>query len=359
MLAPDLNATLDDLAGAFSTIKRVDAFAYASMNTQIGVLSPDPDWLGSVRKELELLSAAGAQWQQDKPSVLAPTLTAFSHYSTLFPAISDAIQASRNDSSAVVDLLDQLSITLGNARESALAAERLFAQRVGLLNNIQQVFSTSIDKAWGALAKEEDQMIELAVQVTRLQDRLNSLQESINSAEIDSGKAYVQSSLSIYYTLAIAGGDIPYLTIAGLVYTVGKLAYDVIVTDQQIKDTIRKIVETRIQMSEAAQAAAFSKAIIQLIDHFDKALLAVERKMPPFSQMWADQQRSVEAMQDDIRAGIKPGSMFNIRTMPIAAEAWRKIAEFARKLPLTIQQGKPIILSTSPETTPKLMEATR
>ena len=39
-------------------------------------------------------------------------------------------------------------------------------------------------------------------------------------------------------------------------------------------------------MSENAQAAAMSKAVIQLIDNFDKSLLAVNRQLPPMAAMW-------------------------------------------------------------------------
>ena len=49
MLSPNVNNATNQLALAYSTIRQVDAFAFASMNTMVGKLNPDPDWLPTVR----------------------------------------------------------------------------------------------------------------------------------------------------------------------------------------------------------------------------------------------------------------------------------------------------------------------
>ena len=87
MLSPNVNNATDQLALAYSTIRQVDAFAFASMNTMVGKLNPDPDWLPTVRQRIELLSEAGEHWQLKKTDIWAPVLNQFINYGTLFSAL--------------------------------------------------------------------------------------------------------------------------------------------------------------------------------------------------------------------------------------------------------------------------------
>lgn len=347
MLCPNVITVCDDLAQSYSTITKVDAFAYACMNTLIGKLSPDPDWLGPVRNELKLLSNAGAGWQQKKPVIWTPLLTQFTNYSSLFSGFATVANQLGNDKDAWLDALGGLSASLGNAVVASKAAEGQFVLQINNLSNIQQVFDTSLGKAWAELASEEQEMIALAAEVTALQDKLNSLEDSITSAEISSGKSYIQSTVSIAYTLvSSAGAEVPYLSIAGLVFTVGKLAYDMIVTDKEIAETINKIVELRNKASQEAQAAAMSKAIIQLIDNFDKSLLAVQHQLPALSTMWANEKQKVDQAVNSIQAGAVPTQMIDLVSMPSAAATWTTLSDFAGKLTKIAEQGKPVTLTT-------------
>jgi hypothetical protein len=354
MLCPNVMTVCDELAQAYSTITKVDAFAYASMNTSIGKLSPDPDWLGPVRNELTLLSTAGAQWQQQKPVIWAPLLSQFNTYYALFSGFAEISSQMRDDKDAWLEALGQLRTSLANAENASKAAEGQFILQINNLNNIRQVFDSSLNKAWAALAHEEQEMVALAAEVTALQDKVDSLQESINSAEISSGKSYIQSSVSISYTLvSTAGAEVPYLAIAGLVFTVGKLAYDLIVNDKEIAETIGKIVELRNKASQEAQAAAMSKGIIQLIDNFDKNLLAVQRQLPALGTMWANEKAKVDGAIAALHSGAKPTQYLELLSMSSAAATWKKLSEFATQLTQMAEQGKPVTLSTSTKTSLK------
>src|SRR5215207_8251316 len=184
MLSPNVMTVCDELARAYSTITKVDAFAYASMNTSIGKLSHDPDWLGPVRNELTLLSTAGAGWQQKKPTIWAPLLSQFTNYYALFSGFAEMASQMGDDKDAWLEALGQLRTSLATAENASKAAEGQFVLQINNLNNVRQVFDSSLNKAWSSLAKEEQTMVALAAEVTALQDKVNSLQESINSAEI-------------------------------------------------------------------------------------------------------------------------------------------------------------------------------
>lgn len=353
MLCPDVIAVSEDLAIAYAAIKRLDAFAYSCMNTSIGKLSPDPDWLEPIRNELNLLSIAAAQWQRKKPDIWSSMLTQFTNYSTLFSSTAEESRQIGNDQNAWIELLTQLSNALAVGENLSQASAGQLTLEINNLNNVQTVFSSSVDKAWAALATEEKAMIALATQVTALQDRVNRLEDDLTSGEISSGKSYVQSSVTILYTVATAAEvTVPYLTIASLVFTVGKMAYDVIVVDQEIETAINKIVDLRTNLSEEAQAAAMTKGIIQLINHFENSLAKVGRQFPNLGTMWANEKAKVDQAINAIRAGALPKNMLALASMSVAAAGWATLSDFVLKFNQIPTQGKSVNLVTNQPTSP-------
>jgi hypothetical protein len=353
MLSPNVNIATDQLAQGHSNIRQVDAFAFASMNTMVAKLNPDPHWLPTVRQRIELLSEAGEQWQLKKTDVWMPVLNQFINYDTLFSGFVQVASRIGDDKKAWIGILNTMSAALATGKNVTRAAEGQFIWQINNLNNIRQVLDTSVATAWNGLASEEQAMVDLATQVTALQDQLSSLEGSLSSAEIASGKNFIQSSVTVRYTLvSTAGVEVPYLAIAGLLFTVGKMAYDMIVTDREIDQTIGNIVRLRINMSEDAQAAALSKAIIQLIDNFDKSLLAVNSQLPPITAMWDAEQTKVRQVINAINAGAKPRQIVDLVAMPSAAASWNTLSDFCIKLSQLMKNGPPVtVTTTKPVTT--------
>lgn len=348
MLCPNVMHVSDQLASAQATINRVDSFAYASINTSIGKLSPDPDWLEQMRNQLKMLSFAGQQWQLEKPQIWAPILTQFTRYASLFSSFADSRRELADDKAAWLEVLGELKAALSTGEELSRAAENAFKIKIGDLENVRKLMSSILNKAWSNLGAEEERMIELATLVTSLQDKVNRLQEDLNSTGISGGKDYISSSLSITYTLVSkAGLEVPYLSIVSLIFSTGKLAYDVFVADAEINAMIDKVVEARNQISHAAQAAAMTKAVIQLIDNFDKSLLAVQRQLPDMSEMWRTEKGKVAQAMDALHAGAKPSQTVALTTMPAAAETWNRLAQLVRKLSQPAQPGEHIPITVS------------
>jgi hypothetical protein len=348
MLAPNVNPVMDNLARSYSTITRVDAFAYAAMNSAIGKLSPDPDWLGPIRQELTLLNAAGAQWQAQKPTVWAPILTQFVDYSSLFAGFAEVSKELGNDRDAWIKLLTELSQSLALSANVSSAAERAFTLQANNLNNVETVFNASIKKAWAALASEEEQMLAMAEQIGALQERVATLEADLSAGAISAGQGLIQSTVTISYAVLVAASvSVPYLTLAGMLFTLGKGAYDLIVTDQKIHDAIDKITELRVAMSEEAQAAAMSKAIVQLITAFDLSLATAGRQLPALSEMWTAEKQKVQGAIHALEAGAVPKDMIELIAMPSAAATWNALAGFVTKLLATPAMGRPVTLSTT------------
>lgn len=348
MFAPEVNSVGDDFADAYSNIVKVDSFSYATMNTTVGRLSPDPDWLGSVRTRLAMLSAASQGWQQDRPNIWSKVLLPFADYASTFSAFAGAVDKFGDNKDLWIQALDQLAGELQKSYTMTKAAESAFTSHIKDIQNIEPLLNQTIDTAWNELASEEQQMIQLASQITHLQDQVDQLQDSITNAEISTGKGYVQSVVSISYTLVTSAGvEIPYLAIAGLVLTVGKMAYDLIVTDKEIADTINQIVDLRVKASETAQAAAMTKSIIQLITSLDNSLVSTQSKLPAFYTMWSNERGKILQAKNAIQSGSDPSLMVDLATMPAAAATWNQLAGYVPKLSQVPEQGKPVSLTTT------------
>lgn len=353
MLSPNVIDTSDALAQALANILNVDALAYAGMNTLVGTLSPDPAWLGKIRNRITLLSDAGAQWQKNRPTLWSEVLAPFNSYYALMAGFTEATTDLGNNPTAWKAILQQLSTNLASAIISTKVAEAAFQGEINNLRNVEELLTSSLDDAWQELAEEEQTMVRLAAEIGSLQTQLNDLESNLSATELSDGKSYVKSTVTIAYSiLSSTGESIPYLSIAGLLFTVGDLAYNMIVTDNKITDTINNIVSLRNQISQEAQAAAMTKAIIQMINNFDKQLLAVESQLPDFSAMWKNEQAKVDMLIDAIDAGATPGAMTSIVAMPVATASWKQLSELVTKMAEATEQGTGVKIVTSDSVKP-------
>ncbi|WON73723.1 hypothetical protein [Nitrosospira sp. Is2] len=348
MLSPNVNNATDQLARGYSIIRQVDAFAFASMNTRVGRLSPNPPWAAVARQSIELLSQAGEQWQAEKLDIWTPVLNQFINYATLFSRFAQVASSVGDDKDAWMDILNTMSAALATGKNVTRAAEGQFTLQINNLNNIRQALDASIATAWNSLASEEQAMTDLATQVMALQGQFNRLGGTLSSAEISAGKNFIQSSVTIRYTVVSAAGvEVPYLAIAGLLFTVGKMTYDLIVTNKEIDQTIGRIVRLRVNMSENAQAAAISKAVSQLIDNFDKSMLEMNSQMPPIAAMWEAEQTKVGQVINAIYAGATPHQIGDLVAMPSAAASWNTLSDFCVKLSQLTKIGHPVTVTTT------------
>ena len=348
MLSPNVIDVGNYFADAFSEIVSVDRFAFAGMNILVGKLSPDPAWLGPVRTRIGMLSGASKKWQEDRPVIWSDVLQPFADYSTLFKGFTETSEKFGNSADIWVEALQQLKKGLEDGGQRTTKALAGFTDHIENIKNVESLLTESLDMAWGELASEEKQMVALAEQITHLQDQVDQLQDNITNAEITSGKNYFQSAVSISYTLATtAGAEIPYLAILGEVFTIGKMAYDLIVTDKEISETIDKIVDLRVKATEEAQAAAATKAVIQLIYKLNLSLAATQNKLPPFVDMWSTERDKIAVAIETIQAGLAPKTMIELISMPAALASWEMLADFVPKLTKEPQPGKSVTITTS------------
>ena len=353
MLAPNAMEVGDLLAQSYSTVLMLDGFTYSAMNTRIGYLSPDPGWLESVRSRFAMLSGVSTQWQSEKPNIWANILRPFERYSASFKGFTDISKELGNDPTAWIEALRELRKELIICKEATESSQKQFKPIYSNIKNVEQLFESSLNEGWKQLGSQEKKMIILAGEITHLDDQLTSLQSKLDWASISGAKGIVQNALTINYTiLSTAGQSVPYLTAVTMLFTTGKMLYDILGTGNEIFSTIERIAKARLEMTEEAQAAAMSKAVIQLINNMDKSLLSIRSTLPRLSSIWKTEEGKMSNAIHALEAGVKPSDFFELRTMPIAAKTWQGIADQISFLIETLPQGIPVPLDIPPKEKP-------
>ena len=346
MLAPNAQNVYELLTDSYNNLLNLDALAYSSMNTLVGKLSPDPAWLGQIRNRMALFSDQGSSWQQLKPDIWSEILSPFNTYYALFSGFSEVRNTLKDDKDAWKACLSQLSTNLKSIVTKVEAAEVQFNDQLSQLRNVESLLSDCLDEAWTQLSNEEQNMISLATEIGSLQTKLTDLESNLSATEIRDGANYTKTAATISYAILTSTGEtIPYLSIVSLFYTVGDLIYNLIVTSSDINDTINKIVELRNEMTAEAQAAAMTKALIQMINNFDKKMLTIESKLPNFSALWSCEQSKIDEVINAINAGANPSDVLSLVTMPAACEVWQQLSGFVDKFATPASTATPISIS--------------
>jgi hypothetical protein len=349
MLSPNVVEISEDIAAAFSQFLAVKSFSYSAGQIVVSPLSPDPKGLPTLRQRIAVLAKISAQWQLDYPDLVVNYLKPFTNYSTTFGAFAGQVKKFGNDVGLWTEALTALHTSILAAQTQAKTAATAFMDHLDMIKTVEGQLNQSLTTAWTELADEEAKIVALATQLVRLQDRVDQLQDNLTSAEISSGKGYFQTAATISYTIMTkASVEIPYLAIVTEVYTIGKMAYDLIVTDKEINEALQQIADLTVEASEAAQAAAMSKGAIQLINSMNLQVTGLNDRLPALNRMWETEAEKISAAIDAIHSGAVPSEVFDLVSMPPAAVAWTTLAELSRKaIATTPTVGKPVFLTNN------------
>jgi hypothetical protein len=358
MLSPDVVDTSEDIASAYSQFFSLNSFSASARGIVVSPLSPDPDWLPTLRNRIANLARISAQWQLDYPDLVSTYLLAFTDYSSTFGAFAEQGKKFGDNIDLWLPALNALHASALDARRRAKTAGTGFTDHLNAIKTIEGQLNNSLNTAWSELDKEEAKIVALATQIVRLQDRVAQLQDNLTSGTISSGTTYFKTAATIYYTvLTSAAIEIPYLAVLTEIYTIGKQAYDLIVTDKEISAALQTIADMTVELSEAAQAAAMSKGVIQLISRLNVQVTGLNDRLPALNQMWETAADKIAAAIDAVRSGAVPSQVLDLVSMPSAAAAWDRLGELSREAIATVPRyGKPVYLTNSPSK-PKFSDA--
>jgi hypothetical protein len=349
MLAPNVNDVLNLLTQAFNEILQIDGYAQTTDNILIGKLEDDPAWLASVRSRVAMLGQQGSSWVAAKPDIWAPILVQFSNYNSAIAAVAEMQskgQLTTKDQWVRI-LNDMLLAKLSSAVTTTNAAATALKTHLQAFADIQPLLESSINEGWAALASEEQQMVQIAGQLTHLQDVVASLQDSITSSDISTGQSVVTTTVKTLYNIATeAGESFSFLSMVGSALTVGKFFYDVITSTDAVVDTLNRIAALQVKASEEAQAAAGTKMVLQLLYSLQLSFKSIVNTVPEISTMWSNEQDKVQDAIDALNAGADPSSLFDLQTLSIAATSWQTLSQFALAIPsLKSNMGPPVALN--------------
>jgi hypothetical protein len=349
MLSPNIVETSEDIAAAYMQFLVLNSFGTSTTEIVVSPLSPDPDWLPPLRRRIANLAKLCAQWRLDYPDLVSTYFLPFTDFSTLFGAFARQADRFGNDVGLWLDALTVLHKGAVAAEAKAKDAATGFTDHLAMIKTIEGQLNESLNTAWSELAREEDKIVALATQIVRLQDQVAQLQDSLTSGAISSGKSYFQTAATITYDVLIAAEtEIPFLSILTEVYTLGKEAYDLIVTDKEISDSLQKIADLSVEASAAAQAAAMSKGVIQLINRLNLQVTGQSDRLPTLNRMWESTADKISTVVDTIQAGAKPTEVLDLVSMPVAAAGWNTLGDLTRKAITTIPKyGTPVYLTNS------------
>jgi len=350
MLSPNVVETSDDIAAAYSQYLALNSFSASARQIVVSPLCPDPDWLPTLRRRITALAKISGQWQLDYPDLVSTYLLPFTDYASTFGGFAQQVDKFGNNADIWIQALTALHKAAVNAQNKAKTAATAFTDHLLLIKTVEGQLNQSLKTAWTELDAEEARIVALATQIVRLQDRVAQLQDNLTSGTISAGKTYFQTAATISYTVLTAVEvEIPYLSILTEIFTIGKEAYDLIVTDKEISEALQQIADLTVEASEAAQAAAMSKGVIQLIDRLNVQVTGLNDHLPALNRMWETSAGQISTAIDNIRAGAIPSQILDLVSMPSAAAAWNTLGDLSRRAITTIpKHGRPVFLTNSP-----------
>ncbi|MDX6913560.1 hypothetical protein R9X49_00335 [Pectobacterium carotovorum] len=348
MLSPTIYDAQELLTDSFNNVMQLDSYAFTSNNTIIGKLPDDPDWLTSVRSRMSMLSTAGNQWVQDRPDIWGSILLQFPDYATAFAGVHATAQENKLSQDQWLELLKnvlrpQLTKAVkdtGTAVDSLKTHQQAFA-------NIQPLLDKSINEGWNALSQEEQQMQNIAAKLQHLQDLVASLQSSITSEDISTGKEIATTTVTLLYKVATetAEESISFMDMASIAITIGKYFYEEIEDTAEVASTLKEIADLQIQASDAAQAAAGTKLVLQLLNNLELTFSQIGKGASNLQTLWSEQLDSVNETINALEANADPSQLFDLVTLSTANANWQALSAFATSIPQKVTQaGSPVIL---------------
>lgn len=339
MLSPVVHDTRELITRVFNEVIALDKYSIGNNNIVIGKLPNDPEWLIAVRKHVESLGTIGARWIQKKAEVWSSILGLFPSYTSAIESLAEIQKTQGIQKDQWPDLLEELLLTqLNKAVQVSEDAEKVFKSEFNDLRGMQPSLEKDIEAGWEALAEEEESMIKIAQELTKLQDTVSSLEDEITSADISAGKSVFQTTVTLMYKVVTSAEmSFSFLSMASSAFTVSKFFYDVISDTDKIDQALEEIAKYQTEASEEAQALAGTKSVIQLVYKLEESFLSIQDVVPQLTKMWESERDKVKIVIDGLKAGADPSKYFQLETLSTSSENWKEINDFTLNIPKMIQ----------------------
>jgi len=348
MLSPNVTNVCDTLAGTYTNMVKLKSYTYCCNNIQIATLTPDPNWLKTVRDHINILSDNCVPFIQNQSDIKAKIILAFIDYSTLFHGF-EQISKTIPTNEEWLEVLSQLKQGLITAKKSTYDASVEYNNYYTTIESTQVLLKESIDSGWLELSNEEKVMADLAAKLQQLQDRLSSMEDDFSGAQLSSGKAYIQSSVVMTYEILTDGAEasIPFLGIASLAFTVGEFFYDMYKNDADVAQILSDIAILKGKATANAQACAATKMLLQVCYNLEQEFMGINLNINILTQMWNAEIDKMDAIINALQTGSNPLYNVQLQSMSSAMASWKTMVGYCDKIIDTPIQGETVNISIS------------
>ena len=346
MLSPNVDDTVNLLTDTYKDFNSLTEYFVTCNALRIGHVSKDPDWLIAARSRTDRLRSVMHDFINEKPEIFAETLTSFINYESLFSAF--AAQSTVNKTADEwINYLAPLKAALEKNVVETKQSQNIFADAYKNVKNVEFLLEESIKTGWQELSDEEQQMTKLATAIGALSQKVSDLGVEVSSAQLRAGKAYIQSTVTILYGVVMGTvTSVPFLSFAGALFTIGYSAFETIQSAKDIQADLDHLTELQNDATQVAQAAAITKAVLQLLYEMSEEFLRLDDKLPALSKVWQGELDKLNEVLAALKSGSDPALLFDLESIKIAAASWGSIVDFVKiisKPPIT---GKSVIINT-------------
>lgn len=350
MLNPHVDTAINMLTEVYNDIRGVSNYANTCNSFVIGHVASDPDWLASARSRSEALRDVMNAFMRQKPDIMASIIVSFVDYQTLFAAFATQYkQLSSTDD--WLSMLESLKSTATASMNTTNNANAEFSDAYKNVSDRAFLLDDSISQGWQALSGEEAEMTRIAEAIGELTNSIASLGAEVNSADLRAGKTYVQSLVKMAYSVVMeTASSVPYLTIATGLLSIGEGVYNTLKNASDVQTQLDKLTQLQNQATQAAQATAITKAVLQQLNTLEKSFLSLDSSLPALSLLWQNEIDKLSSAINAINAGSDPSLLFDLQTAEIAAASWQTITDFANQLHQAPQVGNSILVNCEDKT---------
>jgi len=304
MLAPmDIEPIQNTIKAFYLDICAADKIAFASKSVNIYPLSNEYQWITGVRSNLNILSDSGDIWQKSKIGIISDIITPFITYANVFKATGN-IFANATSGQVAVNILDKFIKEVNDNIISVRTAKLNFEDCIEkTLSNIDPL-NDSIKNGWKQLASSEYKLTKLSEKIALTQFKILELDEaasltSLSSIPVNDFKNICSGCVNIGYSMLVDGLSLSYLSVSLLVYSFGKMIYDISSNAKSFEKENTSLQEYSQDLNKEQKAMCQTKALIQLLYTLKDAVKIQNSALEQIETFWKDEKRNLMNTRDN------------------------------------------------------------
>lgn len=331
MLAPDDIEPILNLLDTFyvqvCTAEQLDTIVNS---LQIYPVKKEAQWIIDLRHHMEILRKGIDGWSNVKMAGVSQTLSPFLQYYNKFRSVSSFLpQADSGEMAAT--LVDRLLSEAEQNMESARLARVQFDDWTkSALCNVAPL-QESIQQAWHDLGASEQKIVTLSNQIVQVQNDIAGLDGVLGMDKIVSGGQNVCIGVAkMTYGVMMGGSEIPYMTVAKVFFTLGKLFYDVFSTAKKLHQKMESLHTYSLDLTFEQQALAQTKSMLMFVYDLKSLLERQQTMLPQVEEFWRQEARNLRTVRNTfaLAEDFSPQHP-EILQLPIAQSVWFSLKDTA------------------------------